>query len=185
MLVVWGCKIGDLVGCYNLTWYTPPTSLQVLDFSSMGGSHQETRVIFLDEFRISVFPGTSGIMEFLVPDKLIPQDHPGSLRRLGVPELFHSWIARVPSDRDWLLGTSNADNPLIADLAQAVLVVGVVGSWEPLVSPVARRMLRLNGRVSHRQTPVYRGTNRGEMPWLSRSQHVIASQTLLFMVPSR
>ena len=87
MLVVWGCKIGDLVGCYNLTWYTPPTSLQVLDFSSMGGSHQETRVIFLDEVRISVFPGTSGIMEFLVPDKLIPQDHPGSLRRLGVPEL--------------------------------------------------------------------------------------------------
>lgn len=73
---------------------------------------------------------------------LILQDHPGNVRRLGLPRRFHEWTAKIQVDHDRLLGAMNSDEPLIVDPAQAVLVVELTGGLEsPVFLAVRMRTL--------------------------------------------
>ena len=62
---------------------------------------------------------------------LIPQDHPENLRQLELPHYFHGRNVKMRVDHDRPLGTSNRDEPLIADPAQVVLVMELTGGWKP------------------------------------------------------
>lgn len=106
--------------------------LQLFDLSFASESKRKSQIIFLDEFRMVILRDIPAITELIVVDTLIPQDHPGNLRRLEVPDLFCYRVARVHFDHDRPLGTLSMDDPLIADPAQSVFVVECVETWGDL-----------------------------------------------------
>ena len=79
---------------------------------------------------MAVIPGGIGITKLTVFNTLVPQDHPGNIRQLGLPQEYHERTAKIYVDHDRLLGMPNRDEPLIADPAQAVFVVKLMGDWE-------------------------------------------------------
>ena len=99
---------------------------------------RKTQAVFLDEFRMAVVPDGIGITELTVFNTLVPRDHPGSIRKLALPQRFRGWAAKIRVDHDRLLGTPNRDEPLIADPVQAVLVVELTGGWDSPVFLVVR-----------------------------------------------
>lgn len=95
-------------------------------------------MIFLDEFRMVILPQKLAITELIVFDTLIPEDCPGSLLRLGLPQRFHNRAAYIRADHDRSLGTLNGDEPLIADPAQAVLVLEIMSGRGPQALLIVR-----------------------------------------------
>ena len=145
-IFVWDQKTGDLVRLVRLTSYSLLTTpLQVLDLSPADEKifvTPETEVAFLDEFRMVVLPDPEVIKELIVFNTLIPQGDPGGLRRLGLPQRFHDrgteMAAEIIVDHNRPLGTLNRDEPLIADPAQAVLVLEIPHDLDPHVFLVMR-----------------------------------------------
>lgn len=138
----------------NRALFTPPP--QVLELASIGvGLCQDTQVIFLDEFRMIISPDKSGMGELTVFNTLFPQDHPGNLRRLALPQQFHDRRVRIHVDHDRPLGRPNGKEPLIADPAQTVLIVEFVSDWDPPV-PLVVTMQVFVGQthLTHRDSPV-------------------------------
>jgi len=122
-------------------WHALLNLVQVLDLSSKDGSELVgPQAVFLDEFRIVVIPERLAIKHLAVFDTLIPQDHPGYLRRLLFPLEFRrnrsNITIYVDHDRD--LGTPNKDKVLLPDPAQAVVIVELGGIREPHVLLVVR-----------------------------------------------
>ena len=126
-ILVWDWKTGELVrSCGSNGYISLSSPHQVLDLLSTDGRELVTynaQVIFLDEFRMAVIPSWLDITEFAVFNTLIPQDHPGNLRRFGFPPQFRNWHAKIFVDHDRDLGTPNRDEALIADPVQALLVM--------------------------------------------------------------
>ena len=131
---MWDWKTGELVRFCSLNGYISLSSPhQVLDLSSTCWGEpvkQNPRVIFLDEFRMVVLPDELAITELAVFNTLIPQGHPGNLRRFGFPSEFSDQRARIFVDHDRDLGTPNRDEALIADPAQAVLAMEFGEPWD-------------------------------------------------------
>ena len=104
--------------------------------------HPHAQIACLDEFRMAILPEGyhTGTMELTVFNTLIPQHHPGNMRRLELPQPFYGqhWTSQMHLDGDSLLGTLNRDEPLIADPAQAVLVVELANSQDLCVFLVIR-----------------------------------------------
>jgi len=124
-MAVWDWKTGELVRSIQLDKsYHAHFLPQVFNLSFPG---QRNQVTFLDEFRIAILPDESTFTEFVVLNTLIPQDHPGNLWRLGVPQQLPSGNVKLHVDHDQPLGTLNKDEPLIADPAQTILVVEIMG----------------------------------------------------------
>jgi len=65
----------------------------------------------------------SAIIELAVFNTLVPQGHPGYMRRLVFPLEFRNKWANMHIDLDRDLGTPNTDEKLLPDPAQVVLVV--------------------------------------------------------------
>jgi len=84
-----------------------------------------------DEFRMVILPDEWTTTELVVFDMLIPQGHPGNLRRFGFPPEFRDWRGKIFVDHDRDLGTPNRDEPFIADPAQAILALELGERWEP------------------------------------------------------
>jgi len=82
---------------------------------------EDTRVIFLDEFRIVVF--VPDVPEFTLFDTCVPPGHPVNSRRFCFPLRYHDWFFSVHVDTDRCLGTLDQDRPLVTDPAQAVLLL--------------------------------------------------------------
>lgn len=101
---------------------------------------QRTRVTFLDEFRIVVLSDKQRTVGLVVFNTIIPQYHPGILRRLALP---HETFAIIV-DRDRPLGIMDVDEPLITDPTQAILVVEPVNNLDP---PVVVTMQALVGQT--------------------------------------
>ena len=85
------------------------------------------QVTFLDEFRIAVlydnvFPGAP---ELAIFNTLVPQGHPGNLRRFKLPPVTVGRTVHVHLDRDRSLGTVNRDGHLIVDPSQAILILKI------------------------------------------------------------
>ena len=109
---------------------------QVLDLSSTDKGElvdKNVQVTFLDEFRMVVLPGKPGITRLTVFNTLVPQDNPGNLRQLGLPQRFRDWSVKMTIDHDRFLGRPNRDEPFIADPTQAVLVLGFTKAYGPPV----------------------------------------------------
>ncbi|KAF9645020.1 hypothetical protein BDM02DRAFT_3120950, partial [Thelephora ganbajun] len=96
------------------------------------------QAVFLDEFRMVVTPEKSSSVELAVFNTLIPQGHPGNVQRLELPPHFHDQLTNIRVDHDRYLGIPNTDEALIADPAQAVLVIELEGFLEPTVLLVVR-----------------------------------------------
>ena len=81
--------------------------------------------IFLDEFRMVLFSPTrtEDPPEFTFFNTLVPQDHPGNVRRLRFPQRFRQCTPVVTVDLELPLGALHRDGPFIADPTQALLVV--------------------------------------------------------------
>ena len=115
------------------------TSPQVLALSS-DLVRQGTQVIFLDEFQLVVLPDGWSNTELTAFNTAIPQDHPGSLRRLELPSLFYHWTIKIRVDNDRQLGAPKGCEPLIADPAQVVLVMELTRGWnDPVFLVVSMR----------------------------------------------
>jgi len=130
------CEFCDSNGYISLS-----SPNQVLDLLSNDGRELITynpRVIFLDEFRMVIISSRLAITELAVFNTLIPQDHPGNLRRFGVPLKFRDWHAEIFVDHDRDLGTPNGDEALIADPVQAVLAIKLRQSAEHCAFLVVR-----------------------------------------------
>ena len=82
---------------------------------------------------MAVIPDGISITELIVFNTLVPQDDPGNIRQLGLPRKFHELAAKIHVDHGRPLGMPNGDEPLVADPAQAVLVIELT---EGLESPV-------------------------------------------------
>jgi len=100
--------------------------------------HRKIEVTFLDEFRMAILPDESTITELVVFNTLIPQYQPGNLRRLEMPQHFHSQRTKVHIDHDRPLGTPDKDEPFITDPAQGVIVVELMRGWDRNVFFVIR-----------------------------------------------
>lgn len=89
-------------------------------------------------------------------DTLIPQYHPGNLRRLGLPQRFHgqTWVGSIHADHNRPLGTPNRDEPLIADPAQAILIVELANSWDLHALLVIRTQALIDQKPSHELNPL-------------------------------
>ena len=138
-MVVWNWKTGEQVRFRDLSAHTLLNSPQVLDLSSMDRSESitnGTQAIFLDEFCVAAIPSRSAITELTMFNTLVPQDHPGYMRRLAFP--FHHKHADMHLDHDRDLGTPNDDEGLLPDPAQAVLVIDLWSDREPRVLIVVR-----------------------------------------------
>ena len=106
-------------------------------------AREDTRVAFLDEFRVMVF--APDVPEFTLFDTHVPPGHPVNSRRFRIPLRYHDWFPYVHVDSDGCLGTLDRDRPLTTDPAQAVLVV-------KLVSPQGRHVLltvRIETLIEH------------------------------------
>jgi len=153
-ILVWDRETGELVGfhcSYNYTSLSPPH--QVLDLSSTSRrepGQQNPRVIFLDEFRMIVVPDEWAITELVVFNTLIPQGHPGNLRRFGFPPGFRHWRAKIFVDHDRDLGAPNRDEAFIVDPAQAVIAMQLGEHWEPHLLFVARTQVLIEQSYSVR-----------------------------------
>ena len=71
-------------------------------------------------------------------DTLVPQDHPGYVRRLAFPLEFRHKRANIHVDCDRDLGTPNKDEGLLPDPAQVVLGIDLWRDNEPRVLLVVR-----------------------------------------------
>jgi hypothetical protein len=78
------------------------------------------------------------VPELVVFNTFFPQDDPSNSRRFSIPSEPHDWDVCIHVDCDRHLGTPNMDDPLIADPAQAILVVELAGSRDPSVLVVVR-----------------------------------------------
>jgi len=140
-VLVWNWKTGDLVTLLQFSEHSLLTSPQVLNLSSSDESKlvtRRTQVVFLDEFRMILLPDWSAVTELIVFNTLIPQGRPENLRRLGVPRRFHHQFAKILVDNDRPLGAPNRNEPLIADPAQAVLVLEIISDLNPHTFLVVR-----------------------------------------------
>ena len=92
---------------------------------------RRTAVTFLDEFRLMVLTPdrSNGLVELVLFNTLLPQDHPRNLRRFRIPPRYRKRFTFVITDRDRSLGTPGES--LITDPAQAILVVDVCNAEEP------------------------------------------------------
>lgn len=136
-VAVWDWKTGDSASLPRLDQSYSTNPAQVLDLKSTDRSALvgwNTQINFLDEFRVVILVNKSDVTELFVFNTLVPQDHPGNLRRLELPQQFHHTAAKICVDRDRSLGTQ----PLIPDPAQAVLVVELENSWDARVFLVVR-----------------------------------------------
>lgn len=111
---------------------------------------QHHRVAFLDEFRIIIVsfinrdPGEAP--DLLVLDTLVPQGHPGHLRRFNLPQKYCGLSVIMYLDGSRPLGTLNGDSPLIVDPSQAVFLVKLV---TPRRDPRAVLILRVQSLIEH------------------------------------
>ena len=139
---VWDWKTGDLVMLLRFASRSLLTSpSQLLELSSTDESKlvtRDTQVAFLDEFRVVVLPLAAAIAELIVINTLVPQYDTGGLRRLVLPQRFHGKYTTIRIDHDRPLGTLNRYDPLIADPAQAVLVLDIENSRGPRFFLVVR-----------------------------------------------
>ncbi|KAF9649097.1 hypothetical protein BDM02DRAFT_3114462 [Thelephora ganbajun] len=119
-IVVWDRKTRDVV-------------LDLLSTDGNGLVGERPQVVFLDEFRMVVAPNRSWNVELVVFDTLIPQYHPGNVQRLELPLWLHGQPTNIHVDHDRDLGIPNPDEALIADSAQAVLVIEMEGLVKPTV----------------------------------------------------
>jgi len=89
------------------------------------GSH----VFFLDEFRTVVPVSYMGInpCELIVFDTFIPQGHPRSSRRFGLPPQYRDAYTRIHADEERYLGALDRDVPFITDPTQAIVAVELSG----------------------------------------------------------
>ena len=126
---------------------------QVLDLSFADESQPKGQVIFLDEFRMAILPDKSAFTELDVFNTLIRQGRPGNLCRLGVPQQLYSRDAKIHIDHDRPLGTPNSNEPLIADPAQAVIVVEIVMGLDALAFLVVRTQALIEQVCSTRAGP--------------------------------
>ena len=136
-VAVWDWKTGDSASLPRLDQSYSTNPAQVLDLKSTDRSALvgwNTQINFLDEFRVVILVNKSDVTELFVFNTLVPQDHPGNLRRLELPQQFHHTAAKICVDRDRSLGTQ----PLIPDPAQAVLVVELENSWDARVFLVVK-----------------------------------------------
>ena len=100
---------------------------------------------------MAILPDESDFTELIVLNTLIPQDHPGNLRRLEVPQQFHSRNAKLHVDHDRPLGTLTGDEPLIADPAQTVLVIEITRGWDTLFFLTVRMQALIEHACSTRE----------------------------------
>ena len=115
-VAVWDWKTGDSASLPRLDQSYSTNPAQVLDLKSTDRSALvgwNTQINFLDEFRVVILVNKSDVTELFVFNTLVPQDHPGNLRRLELPQQFHHTAAKICVDRDRSLGTQ----PLIPDPA--------------------------------------------------------------------
>jgi len=135
-ILVWDWKTGDLVRVLWVRWLSFLTSPpQVLELSSTDGSGlvgRDTKVTFLDEFRmmVSTPERNDELAELVLINTLLPQDHPRNLRRFHIPPRYRKWFSFVITDRDGSLGTQ--DGSIMIDPAQTILVVDLFECGEPL-----------------------------------------------------
>jgi len=107
------------------------TSPQVFRLSTLGPPGPiGFNIFFLDEFRTVVPASYMGInpCELIVFDTLIPQGHPRSSRRFGLPPRYQNAHARIHADEERYLGTLDRDVPFITDPTQAIIAVELSGS---------------------------------------------------------
>jgi len=135
---VWIWKTGDLVRFYGSKGYALLNlSLQILNHLSTDRGEVNisgaSNVFFLDEFRLAVTPFGPNITGLVVFNTLISQGYPGYFQQLEFPPGFSSRNVRIRLDRDRHLGIQNRHMTLVADPAQAVLVVGLRNTRAPPV----------------------------------------------------
>ena len=140
-IVVWSRRTREVVWSCDLDCYALFNLPQVLDLSSTDGNELVgvgTQAVFLDEFRVAMMRNIWTIAELVVFDTLIPQDHPGYMRRLVYPLEFCDTHATLRVDRDRALGTPNKDEVLLPDPTQVVTVIEFWRDEEPHVLLVMR-----------------------------------------------
>ena len=110
----------------------------MLNLSANGSTvaKQDTRVTFLDEFRMMVF--APDVPEFTLFDMLVLRGHPANSRRFRIPLRYHDWFPSVYVDSDRCLGTLDRDEPFTTDPTQAVFVMKLVSHRGPCVLLIVR-----------------------------------------------
>jgi hypothetical protein len=134
------CDVASLATLYSL----PPH--EVLDISTSNGHGLIRRdsticsAIFIDESRLMVLTCDipTGDLELVTFNTLIPQDDPSNSRRFNLPSWHTHWGAPILVDCDRPLGTPDIDGPLVADPAQAILVMEFPASQDPSVLVIVR-----------------------------------------------
>ena len=139
-IVVWNWKTGEPVRFCDLSGHALLDLPQVFDLSSdeSGMITSHTQAIFLDEFHMAVIPNSLAITELAVFNTLIPQGHSGYLKRLVLPLEFRNMCANIRFDRDRDFGSSNKDEALLPDPAQAVFVIEIWADEELRILLVVR-----------------------------------------------
>ena len=114
----------------------------MLDLSSTEGhtfGGPNTRVIFLDEFRMMVLaPNITPLPEFTLFDTLVPRNHPVGSRRFRLPPKYRGWLPIVYVDSDRCFETLARDRPLTTDPTQAVFVMKLAIPSQPRVLLIVR-----------------------------------------------
>ena len=121
-----------------LLFISPPKVLDLSTGDDYGLNQQgnpDCEFIFIDEFRLMAFTYNrlTGEPDLVVFNTLIPQDHPSNTRWFRLPSWLHGWDAFKHVDSNMHLGTPSMDDPFVADPAQAILVVELVGGSDPSV----------------------------------------------------
>jgi hypothetical protein len=122
---------------------SPPKVLDLSTGDDCGLTRQgssDWELIFIDEYRLMGFNYNrlTEDPELVVFDTLIPQGHPSNTQRYRFPSWLHGRDACIHVDYDMHLGTPSMDDPLVADPAQAILVVELVGNPDPSVFVILR-----------------------------------------------
>ncbi|KAF9645019.1 hypothetical protein BDM02DRAFT_3120947 [Thelephora ganbajun] len=157
-IVVWDRKTRDVV-------------LDLLSTDESGLVKGYPQAVFLNEFRMVVAPNKSWNVELVVFDTLIPQDHPGNAQRLELPLQLHGQPANIHVDHDWDLGIPKTDEALIADPAQAVLVIELERFSKPTVLVVVRIQVLIEQKYSLRAD--------SRVPWDEWGRQIVAMEVLM------
>lgn len=118
----------------------------------------DSHMLFLDEFRTVVqsrYMGTNP-SKLIVFNTLIPQGHPRSSRRFGLPPQYQYAHVHIHADEDRYLGTLDRDAPFVTDPAQATIAVELSGPEYHVLLVV--RIQTLIEHVCSRHTNVH-------VPW--------------------
>ena len=167
---MWDWRTGELVRfCGSNGYISLSSPHQVLDVLSTDRRELikgNSQVTFLDEFLVAVIPTGWTITELVVFNTLIPQNHPGNLRRFGFPPESCGWRAKIFVDHDRDLGAPNRDEALIADPAQAVIAMEFDEAWEP------RALLVVRTQVFSQPCSVHTGSS--VLPWTEWGRYAVA-----------